>query len=1502
MSCSCNGNCDLVDINNLVLSDTFHTWYDRTNQVIDTLNNVQMYDINVSGTGSGLTSITTCDQSGNYNGVKTIAVLAGPGIGLGTNSYYSNRVMIDTVGLTAYNGATGYETGSLAAFPANTDWFVLSDRSDTTLSTGDGTPKKIMAQQILPPTVWLPSGFQMNGAVQINGNLTVSGVQSVIDSNNVLIEDKAIEVAYRRFVQIDVTGPTSGVVPNTFPAAGMTFNYYDAGVGSTANPTTIGKISEVTFRGAQTTLKLHNFIVGGVTDIAPLGRLSITGTRFDFTMAAGPTTTESFFNDDELDEAGLIVKGASGDKNLLWVYKEGTLQDEYNAFVSSNNLGVSGSSNAIIASKFRSYGYNNSNDNTFQFMGYKTAGKPKIILGGATGDSTANQFGYWSIQHDNGGGTSTQQPLVWSFKQYASGTEDVEFRIWSGASGPTYPTVNVTGQSNNRVVNFASGLNVDFLDGAHGTTMPTAWSIPVALTGGTIADGWISPTALNAITKCYTQASHGLVMGDVVRIDVGTGSITHASADDESRSEVLGVVSKVNGNEFCVVTEGYISGLTGTVSSNIASILPLTKGRIYSLLNAVGGLGKMYGTSYAGLGKPGANNYDKPVMLATDVDTGYILNFPALPITVPTDTVEGMDEVGMILPYSGPIIIPPTGWLLCDGSPYRISDYVDLFDKIGHAYYANVTVEFLGTSVGDEVIVSKYNSPGNFPSNAVVKFVGYDNASNPVQALLRYNSTGTNTGEGDERICSFEILEMIEATEGFQPVVVGQIYSYTPSLSSVNQVGIFFVPDLRSKMIVGQINRNDDVTVYDENKDGLSLGSLGGTKSVLISPSNLPQITHRHAIKTGRLDSRLLGGIGNVNYNNAENPFGVGVPGVTFASGVGTGSLIYTQPDWPGVGEPVSIRNPYVAMNYIIRHQRRLSARILTGHNHDDRYHRLNANMEITGAGLRTGNIRSKGFTGFNVFANKNVLGDSYGGTAFILSVVAHDTTTVNSGAIGDVSRTEVYVQGDLSVWGNGITGYSTPGYTGATFKVSTLQNKITIGAGPDGNFLQGNNPRPYPQIEFQDAGSVGSVSGIISGLGVPTDEYHAANKLYVDQLSAPANRYATTNSPDIESGAGISGVCVFNKDFFSVSSENGLVDIVRAPNPVLDGPLGLGNFTSFDVINGEEFLTRPNVANLANQNIFSCFTNNSPAANDSAQQVYVYGDFTVFGDGSTANSNGTIRGNINRLTTALAVDPIKSSVTIHGNNPMTNGGRTEPPTLVLRNTQNQNNPVGVITGLTAPTQSEHAANKWYVDVNKHVPAIYWIVNTPDDGNDSQSGFTNRNAAIPAPLASTALVGDSPMAPVVTTTVGSMTVKKLTWTANNAPRGGQGDGLYYIKNILGNNTFEVVGPGFDDNSTKFRSKVRPGTYSVSVTCVARTRDFGKIAVEISGYSGTTSLSRCRPFFDSGYAIGPSPVTVNGFAKLGENPNLVVSLVIDPAPSDNTDFVSINSILLTRIGD
>lgn len=51
--------------------------------------------------------------------------------------------------------------------------------------------------------------------------------------------------------------------------------------------------------------------------------------------------------------------------------------------------------------------------------------------------------------------------------------------------------------------------------------------------------------------------------------------------------------------------------------------------------------------------------------------------------------------VGAVIPYAGPTA--PVGWLLCDGSEVKTSDYPQLFDVIGYAYGDSLVLEGFGT-------------------------------------------------------------------------------------------------------------------------------------------------------------------------------------------------------------------------------------------------------------------------------------------------------------------------------------------------------------------------------------------------------------------------------------------------------------------------------------------------------------------------------------------------------------------------------------------------------------------------------------------------------------------------------------------------------------------------------------------------------------------------------------------------------------------------------------
>lgn len=1260
MPCSCTGNCDLINIEPIVLSDTFHTWYDRTNEVIDTLNNVQVYEVRVGTTDGGLTALSSCVNN-NYNGVITLKVDPGPGIGVGTilsPDYYLNHTMIDVSGMTTF-GPTGYSENLVSAFPAEDDYYIFSDVSDSTLASGAGTPKRIRARQILPPTVYLPDNFEFKGTVQIDGDLIVSGLQSVVDSNEVLIEDKAIELAYRRFVSVDVTGPTSSL----FPLAGMTFRYYDSTNSVTGSPSTIGKISEVNFIGTTTNLKLHSFTLGGVSDIDAGGRLSITGTIFDFTMVAGPTTSTSFYSDDLLDESGIIVKGASGDKSLLWVYKEGPSQDLYNAFISSSNLGVSGSSNSVIASKFRSYGYADSNDNNiFQFMAY-TNGKPKIIIGGSTGSNTYSDFGYWTIQHDNTGVSgATQQPLIWGFKSKSSGSESEKFRIYSGASGPTYDTISVTGQSNNRVTNFAQGLNVDFLDGAHGTTMPTAWSIPVALTDGTIHPDWIPPTALKALVNCFNQPGHAYVVGDAVRINVDDGGLTYSySATSKEYAETLGIVSSVDGNEVCVTSKGWVFGLTGPAGSRIADIYPLVTGHVYFLS--------------ANTNKPGSLTKDpdidaypvtidkvlKPMLLATGYNSGYVVNYlGVIRSENVSDIVEvqGLMPVGMIMPYARPTSDIPYGWKLCDGSRLLASDWGELYGAIAQKYY-----------IGGKV--SSFSDVSGVTLRVTISLDTKETHDLVVNDLLNLEITypdGTVVGRNGKVVSITNVGVLVAEIElpQFPSTVTGGTVKIRGRRGSGGN-GIFFLPDLRGRAAVGATKGLSGQFAPD-----IDLGDIGGLTSVTLGDRNIPQHYHK---------------LNPVGLQSGGDTYGVAFDQQT---GYNVDTAYYTS-DGPansttGLPSPFNILQPYTAINWIIRAKKGLSALILTGHNHDDRYHPLHGNMRITsqsfpltspgtGLPLETRDLwYETGFSGFNVYGAPSTLDEVYppnGQTAWILSVVSDQERSGFASDTDSESTSEVLVAGDFSVYGNGISGgLGEAGdriqHKSRTFKVNSLLNEVLIG----GQSYTTDRRKFDPSLKFySNSGFLGG--GKIIGLTAPsfsvlrTEDNYAVNKFYSDTSA----KVIYNSLPSGENSA-------------SLTRPTGQFNVVVAAGVVSPGE----------------------------KSIMSVVADTTPSGVGAKTEVHVRGDLNAWGNNITGQEGANTLTAHNLET--FGVYTLKNEVRILGGWTFANQDQQYPPKLSLWNRKPEvvgpnAEPIGIVDGLTAPTISHQAANKWYVDQQvQEIPVI----------------------------------------------------------------------------------------------------------------------------------------------------------------------------------------------------
>jgi len=999
MACTCTGNCDLINIDNLVLSDTFYTWYDRTNEIIDAINPLQVYDINVGITDGGLTMHSTC-VDGDTSGVYTIKVLPGPGIGVGTTvtpNYYLSHTMID-VSKMLIIGATGYSDAVVSnrntdSFPSVNDWFIVSDTRDNRLGSGAGTPKRVRAEQILPPTVYLPPGFQFNGNVSINGNLSVQGTASNVDSNDLRIEDKLIEIAYHRLVSIDVTGPTYA---GAFPAQGATFYYYDAGVTNLAAYTTVGQISEVNFLGKYTNLKLHNFVAGGVNDIVAGGAISITGATFDFFMVAGPTTTEALFTDVDLDEAGLVVRGAEGNKEFIWVNSQGPDNVIYNSFVTNTNLGVSGDSNSVISSRFRSFGYgsSNTNNNKFHFVGDNGA-PPSIRLGGlGTG---GDQYGYWSVTRQNYGLTTSQQPLVFGFKQHLGSGETSSFTIWSGASGPTYPSITVLGQTGNRVNNFAQSLNVDFLDGAHGTTMPTAWSIPIALADGTIDPGWID-NELEALDKCYALSGHSFNIGDVIRLNPDTGTMTAAIATSRETAEVLGIVSGVpDADNFCIIANGFISNLTGPPGSNISDILPLVTGHAYFL--SADDAGALILNPDSGAHQLELGEVRKPILVALGPDSGYIHNYLGAVEGEETDIVDvqGVVPVGTISPYMGLLSAIPSGWLLCDGSRLEKSLWPELFAVIGQANETNALVSVppdadndpivfdlnggnKGFLVGDAITVETLGINGvPITEDSVVTSV--DNTTQKI-TVSGWTWFGTDWESADSG--KFKIRGRIS--------------------SDISETSVFLLPDARQKFLLGaskNTNYPDRLSIFPNAPisgisqlgtpilDGIPVGYHGGDQTITLKENEIPEHTHRLSRisigATSGLDpmTSIGGHFVNSNISARQSALANQASDRFFTARGPHNTPVFGNAAHSNVPE-------FVAVYWIIRARRGISAMILSGHNHDDRYIRHDGNQ----TGLTA--------TGRNTFRNNaKVLSNGHDGPDTF-----HSTLTVTGGIVVGVNNT----------------------------------------------------------------------------------------------------------------------------------------------------------------------------------------------------------------------------------------------------------------------------------------------------------------------------------------------------------------------------------------------------------------------------------------------------------------------------------------------------------------
>lgn len=803
-----------IHIDSLVFTDTFNTWFDRTNQVINSINQNVVWDV------AGLTSVQIISgiTAGKYNGVKSIGIALGAGI-----THTVSGIGLDILGLP-----TGLTTGTTANSAV---WGGIDPLDYVAIyDTGTSSVRKLEARYAVPyiltPTKTLDTSpslinsagrkLWIEGDLVVAGNLTVSGDRSVISSQNIAMEDKNIELAYQQSAFIGITGVSASTylrqnsilgVSITGPV-GTTAYYWAAGVTTfTANTATvIAHVRSIT--GAYTTVAAGTtgrieigsvYLKGDPTDLQTGGLLKIGDVG-----AAGMTSlvtneqgiTNNFMSNTDLDRAGLTIKGASGDKQWIWLNTGNVWKGE--------NIGVF-SSGYVYTSKFRNdVGLTTTNTswNRFVFQGSSgTAAKTTVVL-------ASDGEGEWSLVKGKTGSVGLTGETLQLLYLTGSGvpTSLIAAEVTPYTSGP----LGITSSAGGSASSWAKYLNADFLDGAGGSTAPTPNSIPISDSRGYLGEEWLEASSCR---KVVTQAAHGLTTGMAVRYITSTG-YTHASWVDSVTSKSVGVVESIpNANSFVVNSGGYVRGLPGTWLANTLYYLGTT-----------GGLTTTY---------PPTNTYYKPTFNCTTTSgEGYIIDdFAELQITGQTDIVylRGLVPVGTIQAYAGTEAGLPSydtdkkSWVFCDGRAISLTGYYDLYTVIGDTYYARGVVT--SAPSGALTITVDGGARGLVAGNLVS--VDVETGTSTATAGLTSGSVSLISGN---TVTISGITTQAPFTSGTYVKLLGRRDDSTAQ-------SVFFVPDFRSRIPVGASGSqpfagrigNALVAGTTSYAGGLGLGYTGST-------------------------------------------------------------------------------------------------------------------------------------------------------------------------------------------------------------------------------------------------------------------------------------------------------------------------------------------------------------------------------------------------------------------------------------------------------------------------------------------------------------------------------------------------------------------------------------------------------------------------------------------------------------------------------------------------
>lgn len=351
------------------------------------------------------------------------------------------------------------------------------------------------------------------------------------------------------------------------------------------------------------------------------------------------------------------------------------------------------------------------------------------------------------------------------------------------------------------------------------------------------------------LKELLTQTSHGLVVGDVVRVDPSTSRYVKAKADNATNAEVVGIVNTVvDVDNFEVTYSGYIS-------------IPSLAGVSYPVMFLSGQTaGELTNSPPSFIG-----SVVKAVASRNHLNGGYIVtNYLGTQIGgSSTVSIDEVQPVGSITPYAGAVI--PETWLDCNGASYAIADYAELYAKLlgsgGLPIYGYVaTLSGVGAvsanfAVGD--VIQFRASSGTFTGSL------YDSPEADVIGIIIAVTSSASAGASGTLTVQV-IPKYVTADKKFQfPTILfgpgaginvattagtGNYRVFNPNATlrggivnlNVTSTAIthFNTPDIRGRFVVGSNpasiadNLGEADNTYNSSLGQFSLGQEGGSETI----------------------------------------------------------------------------------------------------------------------------------------------------------------------------------------------------------------------------------------------------------------------------------------------------------------------------------------------------------------------------------------------------------------------------------------------------------------------------------------------------------------------------------------------------------------------------------------------------------------------------------------------------------------------------------------------